>query len=108
MNARPLVGVVLLATVGLLGWRVFHGEPRPPTLLPPIAASGLAEVPVLETNLDSHTFAAWRAHIQPAPEELAYEQLDWLPTFGEGLAAAQEQGRPLLVWGMNGHPLGCT
>ena len=52
--------------------------------------------------------AAWRAHLLPTDDELAWAALPWLPAFGEGLAAAERAGRPLLLWAMNGHPLGCT
>ena len=52
--------------------------------------------------------AAWVAHIQPAPEELAAESIDWIPSFARGVHEASRAGRPLLFWAMNGHPLGCT
>ena len=52
--------------------------------------------------------ARWSAWIRPAPAELAFEELDWIPTFAGGLRAAERAARPLLFWAMNGHPLGCT
>lgn len=55
------------------------------------------------TNIDG-----WRDYILPRPEEALYEQIPWLPEFGAGLLAANDQDKPLLFWGMNGHPLGCT
>ncbi|MGQ0553361.1 MAG: hypothetical protein ACT4PU_09085 [Planctomycetota bacterium] len=54
------------------------------------------------------SFEAWHAHIAPQPAELAWASLPWRTSYAEGLAAAQEQRRPLLLWVMNGHPLGCT
>ena len=53
-------------------------------------------------------FAAWRKHLEPAGRELRWESVPWLSTFGEGLLAADREGKPLLLWTMNGHPLGCT
>jgi hypothetical protein len=66
----------------------------------------LAEVVV--PRLDSATLAAWAEHIAPTADELSWAAVDWLPTYAEGVAAAQAQRRPLLLWAMNGHPLGCT
>ena len=57
---------------------------------------------------DEASFEAWRAHLAPRPDELAWESLPWLTCYSDGVLAAQEQRRPLLLWVMNGHPLGCT
>ncbi len=59
-------------------------------------------------EIDDAAFAAWREHIVPRPAELRWESIPWRTTFAEGLTAASAQRRPLLFWGMNGHPLGCT
>jgi hypothetical protein len=32
----------------------------------------------------------------------------WLASFAEGVRAADAARKPLLLWIMNGHPLGCT
>lgn len=52
--------------------------------------------------------SAWRAHLAPTQHELRWRSIPWRPTLGEGLEAAARSGRPLLLWLMNGHPLGCT
>ena len=52
--------------------------------------------------------SAWSAYILPRPSEVKHEQIPWLLKFGEGVQAAHDQGKPLLFWAMNGHPLGCT
>lgn len=62
------------------------------------------ELPALEVS----ELAAWRAHIRPQAEEVAYESIPWLSEFSEGLQAASDEGKPLLFWAMNGHPLGTT
>lgn len=78
-----------------------------------IADNCLAQTPakeaayVIPVPQDSN-FAAWNKHITPDDAELRWEQIPWHPTFGEGLAAAGDARKPLLFWGMNGHPLGCT
>lgn len=47
---------------------------------------------------------AWRTHVRPSSEE----SIPWIPTFAEGIRASAAEGKPLLFWAMNGHPLGCT
>jgi hypothetical protein len=69
---------------------------------------GTKEQPRLVSNLDADSFEAWRAHVWPGAEELAWEEIPWIPNFRDGLLAADAQGKPLLTWVMNGHPLGCT
>jgi hypothetical protein len=54
------------------------------------------------------SFEAWVEYLTPRADELSWAAVDWLPTYAQGVAAAQEQRRPLLLWAMNGHPLGCT
>ena len=51
---------------------------------------------------------AWRDFIRPSAEEAGYEAIDWLTTFEDGVRQADALGKPLLLWVMNGHPLGCT
>ena len=53
-------------------------------------------------------FDAWREHILPVAGELRWATIPWHQSFGEGLLAANRQGKPLLFYTMNGHPLGCT
>jgi hypothetical protein len=59
-------------------------------------------------ELNDKTLADWRDRIRPKSEELCFETVNWLPTFWEGVVAAQEQDKPILLWAMNGHPLACT
>lgn len=58
--------------------------------------------------LEAASLGAWREHIRPSPAELAYAGVGWIPSFAAGLRRADADGRPLLFWAMNGHPLGCT
>ena len=46
--------------------------------------------------------------IIPRPEELAWQQIPWRPTFWGAALEAHAQEKPILLWAMNGHPLGCT
>ena len=71
-----------------------------------LAALPLLLAPSDELRLDD--LDAWREHLRPAREELAYEEIDWISDFALGVRASEEQQKPLLFWAMNGHPLGCT
>lgn len=46
--------------------------------------------------------------IEADADELSWERIPWLEAFGPGIVAAHKQQKPLLLWVMNGHPLGCT
>ena len=59
-------------------------------------------------NLTERNFDLWRDYVASRDDERAWARLPWLPTFHEGLAAAAASDKPLLLWTMNGHPLGCT
>jgi hypothetical protein len=59
-------------------------------------------------RLDADTLAAWQACIEPDAAELSFERIPWLPSYVEGVQVANAQRMPLLLWIMNGHPLGCT
>src|SRR3954447_3778569 len=61
-----------------------------------------------KVELNDQNYAAWRKHILPDTGELAWQQIPWATTFKDGIAAADVAGKPLLLWTMNGHPLGCT
>jgi hypothetical protein len=66
---------------------------------PPVAA---------DVGLNEENYKTWRDHILPAADEMAWEQIPWLTTFKDGILAADQARKPLLLWTMNGHPLGCT
>ena len=50
----------------------------------------------------------WSEFIRPSSDELSYESIGWRNEFWPAVQLAQELGRPILLWTMNGHPLGCT
>ena len=59
-------------------------------------------------RLDAKTYEKWKAFLTPSTTELAADEIPWRPAFGAAMAEARELGKPLLLWAMNGHPLGCT
>ena len=59
-------------------------------------------------TLTEQNYEAWRDHILPQDVEWEFQQIPWLPSYAAGLTEAARQEKPLLLWTMNGHPLGCT
>lgn len=58
--------------------------------------------------LSDASFASWRERILTKETELLWGKLPWLTTYADGLEHAAAKDKPLLLWAMNGHPLGCT
>ena len=70
-----------------------------------------ASAPTCETPaalLNDTTFTIWRDEILPSAQESAWRAIPWRPSLHEGLVDAEAAGKPILLWLMNGHPLGCT
>ncbi|MCW5938251.1 MAG: hypothetical protein KF884_08135 [Fimbriimonadaceae bacterium] len=53
-------------------------------------------------------FREWVRFIQPDSKEQAYKEIDWRTSLREAMNEARALGRPILLWTMNGHPMGCT
>lgn len=53
-------------------------------------------------------FDSWLAYIRPKPAELGFEEAAWKATFWEAVVESQKTAKPILLWAMNGHPMGCT
>lgn len=68
-----------------------------------VASGGLAGPP-----LTAETFDEWAEHLRPDSEELCYLDIAWRDTFAAGVEEAYRHRKPVLLWAMNGHPLGCT
>ena len=57
---------------------------------------------------DAKNLATWADFIRPNADELKYESIGWRNAFWPAVQEARKLGRPILLWTMNGHPLGCT
>ena len=96
---RPLVGSCfdvqrdLYLEIGRMRYTVIPGA---------IAAQG--QVPVL----DDQSFERWRDYVRPQANEECYLQIPWRESFFIAINEARQTDRPILLWAMNGHPLGCT
>jgi hypothetical protein len=47
-------------------------------------------------------------HVLPKADELAWQSIRWRPTLWGAVVEAQAERKPILLWAMNGHPLGLT
>ncbi|MHC5062547.1 MAG: hypothetical protein ACYTG5_01075 [Planctomycetota bacterium] len=60
-------------------------------------------------ELTGGDLAIWADWLRPSEEDAAWlKSIPWQPSFAEGIRRANEDAKPLLLWVMNGHPLGCT
>lgn len=58
--------------------------------------------------LSESTLVQLREYILPGAEDLAWETIPWRPSLWEAVVEGDRSDRPILLWAMNGHPLGCT
>lgn len=45
---------------------------------------------------------------RPSIDELAWRSLPWMTDLWQARELAARVGKPILLWEMDGHPLGCT
>lgn len=53
-------------------------------------------------------FRPLHALIKPKPSEEKWAEVPWLASLWEARKRAAAKGKPILLWEMDGHPLGCT
>ena len=53
-------------------------------------------------------FEKLHALIKPQADEEKFMQIAWQTNLWEARKQAAAQGKPLLLWEMDGHPLGCV
>jgi len=71
-----------------------------------IPMSTQAAIPPLPA--DPEEFARFHAAIKPRPEERRWAQIPWEVDLWAARRQALELEKPILLWAMNGHPLGCV
>ena len=57
---------------------------------------------------EASEFARRHALIKPQPDEDRWMQVPWVNSLWEARKKAAAEGKPILLWEMDGHPLGCT
>ena len=72
------------------------------TVFWPAAAPAAAPAPTPDQ------FENIQALIKPAGEEAKWEQIPWMASLWQARIKAATAGKPILLWEMDGHPLGCV
>jgi hypothetical protein len=57
--------------------------------------------------IQADQFAKLKALIQPDPGEDKWSEIPWLASLWQARERAAAEGKPILLWEMDGHPLGC-
>ena len=58
--------------------------------------------------VNAATMDSWRKQIIPDQDDLRWRDIPWRSELGAAAREAGELSKPILLWAMNGHPLGCT
>jgi hypothetical protein len=67
----------------------------------------MSKMPALWLALQIADWTKLHEELVPKRTE-AWQTIPWRVDLLEARAAAIEEGKPLFLWSMNGHPLGCT
>ncbi len=74
------------------------------------SAGSAADAPPdkLQQPQRSAEYARWRDYLLPSASEQSHRTIPWRASVLHGLIDAQKQDKPILLFLMNGHPLGCS
>lgn len=61
-----------------------------------------------EGKLTDRSAKKLQRYVEPTTAEGGWETIPWRETLADGRRDAIERDRPILLWTMNGHPLGHT
>lgn len=76
--------------------------------LPPCELDG-TPVPGLKTKaIPKDQFEALHAKMAPRGDQERWAEIPWQVDLRAAREKAAQQGKPLMMWVMDGHPLGCT
>jgi hypothetical protein len=73
-----------------------------------ILKPGEVQAPPFVPVLTDDTIRKWVDFIRPSDADNKWERLEWRTELGAAIQEAKALQRPILLWAMNGHPLGCT
>lgn len=58
-------------------------------------------------NANDDALAKLLKEIRPQPGEDAFDAIPWQISLWDARVKAAKEGKPILLWEMDGHPLGC-
>jgi hypothetical protein len=67
-----------------------------------------ADVAPSAQRLTPEHFTQIHALVKPKADEDAWAQIPWMTSLWQARKRAAAEGKPILLWEMDGHPLGCT
>lgn len=59
-------------------------------------------------ELSSKSLERYRKFIEARKSEERWRAIPWKVRFWDGVIEAHKKKRPIFLWAMNGHPMGCT
>jgi len=83
-------GLGAVVAVALVGTRYCQSQP----------------VPAGE-QLSAAEFDKLLVAVRPTADEDDFDKIPWLTNLWDARAKAAKEGKPILLWEMDGHPLGC-
>jgi hypothetical protein len=82
------------------------------SILPRLAISSLAMLGGLSAHgaepLTPDQIAKLQLLIKPTAKEDRWNRIPWMTSLWEARRLAAAKGKPIFLWEMDGHPLGCT
>ena len=72
-----------------------------------LVATTLALSAQAQPAVSDAEFADLLATIRPKPGEDQFATIPWMTSLWEARQKAAAEGKPILLWEMDGHPLGC-
>ena len=79
-----------------------------PMLVGSLAGLGALARAEESESLTDATYASVRDSILPSKDEERWREIPWRTSTWDAVVEAAATDRPVLLWAMNGHPLGCT
>ncbi len=76
-------------------------------LLGGVLIGGMLPVASLGSELTDAEFRRLHAELQPAPDE-PWRTIPWKIALLDAQRTAAKEKKPIFIWAMDGHPLGCT
>jgi len=73
-----------------------------------LAASRLRSVQSTTDTLTDDTFSRLHANIVNSTKNEKWTEIPWMIDIQRAREVAAKERKPIFMWAMNGHPLGCT